>query len=384
MRTPPYEYVSADSHLEVSPDQWRPFVDKEFHEYVPNVIKLDNGGDAWQMPGNGGVIPLGLNFSAGRGWENIKPTGISYAEGLRGAGDGSQRLEEMDTDGIYAEILFPAVAGQRGLDGCGLPREAYVALVRGYNDWLSEEYCKADYQRLLGAAMMPCTTVEDAIAELVRIKDMPGIRTAVLHQWPNGGPCPEPEDDLFWAAAVEHGVPLSIHVVFGGGAAADRRPAGFMGSVTINTLLTRGGAYTGFCMTQLITEGVFDRFPSLRIALAETGAGWVPHYAEQADSNYKRHRYWADIKFEHEPSYYVKRNFLYGIQDDFISMKIRHDIGVENIMWATDFPHVACDWPNDLAVADEIFRDVPDDERRMMVRDNAVKFYKLDYLPVAS
>ncbi|TMK67327.1 MAG: hypothetical protein E6G60_01100, partial [Actinobacteria bacterium] len=103
MRTPPYEYVSADSHLEVSPDQWRPFVDKELHEYVPKVIKLDNGGDAWQMPGNGGVIPLGLNFSAGRGWENIKPTGISYAEGLRGAGDGSQRLEEMDTDGIYAE-----------------------------------------------------------------------------------------------------------------------------------------------------------------------------------------------------------------------------------------------------------------------------------------
>ena len=128
MPTPPYEYVSADSHLEVSPDQWRPFVDKEFREYVPKVIKLDNGGDAWQMPGNGGVIPLGLNFSAGRGWENIKPTGISYAEGLRGAGDGSQRLEEMDVDGIYAEILFPAVAGQRGLDGCGIPREAYVGI----------------------------------------------------------------------------------------------------------------------------------------------------------------------------------------------------------------------------------------------------------------
>ena len=70
-----YEIVSTDSHLEVSPDQWRPYVDAEFREYVPKVVKLPNGGDAWLMPGKLQPVPLGLNFSAGRGWENLQDLG---------------------------------------------------------------------------------------------------------------------------------------------------------------------------------------------------------------------------------------------------------------------------------------------------------------------
>src|SRR4051812_16916551 len=135
-----YEVISTDSHLEVSPDQWRPFVDKEFHEWVPKVVKLPTGGDAWLMPGKSQPVPLGLNFSAGLGFENLKTTGLSYSDGLVGAGDAKQRLSEMDQDGVYAELLFPAVSGQRTLDAAAIPPEAYVALARGYNTWLSQEY----------------------------------------------------------------------------------------------------------------------------------------------------------------------------------------------------------------------------------------------------
>ncbi len=84
-----YEIVSTDSHLEVPPDSWRPFVDPEFQDYAPKVVKLPNGGDAWLMPGKENPVPLGLNFSAGRGFENLKVSGISYADGLVGAGDGA-------------------------------------------------------------------------------------------------------------------------------------------------------------------------------------------------------------------------------------------------------------------------------------------------------
>ena len=72
-------YVAVDSHLEVSPDQWRDFVDPQYRDAVPRVVTLDNGGDAWQLPGDGPLVPLGLNFSAGRGWKNLKPTGLSYS-----------------------------------------------------------------------------------------------------------------------------------------------------------------------------------------------------------------------------------------------------------------------------------------------------------------
>ena len=114
MRT--YEVVSADSHLEVPPDQWRAYVDKEFQDYVPKVVRLPDGsGDAWEMPG-GSMIPLGLQFAITRpGVENryvySKPTGISYGPDLVGTGDGHQRLREMDQDGVDADLLFPAIFG---------------------------------------------------------------------------------------------------------------------------------------------------------------------------------------------------------------------------------------------------------------------------------
>src|SRR5262249_6341553 len=144
------------------------------------------------------------------------------ADGLVGAGDGHQRLREMDEDGVDAEVLFPAVAGQRTLDTGALPREAYVAIARGYNDWLSQEFTAVDPDRLLGLAILPATAIDDAIDELRRVSTMPGIRGVVMHAWPNGGAAPDLDvDERFWNLAVELGVPITAHVSFGGGAAAE-------------------------------------------------------------------------------------------------------------------------------------------------------------------
>ena len=66
---------------------------------------------------------------------------------------------------------------------------------------------------------------------------------------------------------------------------------------------------------------MLDRFPDLRIAFAEVGAAWVPPFAEAADSNYLRHHYWAEVELPHLPSHYIKRNFLFGIQDDTLAVR---------------------------------------------------------------
>ena len=193
--------------------------------------------------------------------------------------------------------------------------------------------------------MVPTTGIAAAVAELRRVAKLPGIRTVLLSQWPNGSPVPEPDvDNEFWAAAIETGVPLSVHGSFGGGRAAEMRNADPT-KPQLNGLITRQGLETGYCVTQLIMSRVFERFPGLRFSFAETGAGWVPFYSEQADTNYERHRYWWDFELEHPPSYYVRHHFLWGIQDDYVCIELRHHIGTENIMWATDFPHHATDWP---------------------------------------
>jgi predicted TIM-barrel fold metal-dependent hydrolase len=197
--TIPERIISGDSHLEVSPERWQSYVAREFHEWVPKVVQLPDGGDAWKVPGSRVEVPLGLNFGAGLGSEGLKTRGISYRDNPAGSGDSAQRLREMDQDGIEAELLFPAVAGARSL-GNRLPREAHVAVIQGYNDWLSREFTAADPKRLLGVAMLPATTAEDAADEVRRIAGMPGIRTAVLHLWPS--PTRMRSSGLRWSTSI--------------------------------------------------------------------------------------------------------------------------------------------------------------------------------------
>jgi predicted TIM-barrel fold metal-dependent hydrolase len=376
-----YKIVSTDSHLEISPDRWRDYVDAEFREYTPRVVKLPNGGDAWLMPGKTDPVPLGLNFSAGRGFENLKISGLSYEEGLVGSGGPDQRLQEMDLDGIDAEILFPAVSGQRTLDTGAIPGEAYYGIVRGYNDWLSD-FCKEDPDRLLGIALLPTSGLDDAIAEMRRVSLLPGIRAVILHRWPNGSGGPSPDDDRFWAATLEARMPLTAHVTFGSGVLEDRRMPkqdgiSLMNFAPINAMMTKGlpNAYEKM---QLITEGIFDRFPALQFFFAEIAIGWIPYLMERSDDEYMRHRYWAGIEMEHEPSWYLKRNFHWGMWIDRVGLRNRDLIGVDHIQWSTDFPHVVTDWPNSRRQIEEEFADIPADERHKMICGNAVRYFHLD------
>lgn len=373
--------VSDDSHFEGSPDQWRDHVDASFREWVPTVVDLPGGGQGWQMPGKGKElppIPLGLNVGAGRGWENLKTSGISYHDEYNvGMGDAAQRLAEMDKDGIDAEVVYPPVAGKRALDGF-IPGEAYIAIAEGYNNWLSEVYTAAAPDRILGLAILPHTNVDDAVAELRRVATLPGIRAIALQSWPNGGGHPRPEDDKFWAVAEELGMPLTFHFSFG--ATADERPNEFEGNwAPASTLLTRvdTNARTAFCCTQLIVNRVLDKFPKLRFSIAECGASWMPAYAMQADTNYTRHRHHAKIELNHEPSWYIKRHFLFGMQDDDLAIRIRPEIGVEAMSWGTDFPHVATDYPHTGALLDRMFDGVPEEDARKILGGNLAAHLKL-------
>jgi predicted TIM-barrel fold metal-dependent hydrolase len=203
--------------------------------------------------------------------------------------------------------------------------------------------------------------------ELRRVSSMPGIRGVCLHSWPNGKGVPEPEqDEKFWRLAVELDVPLAAHMSFGGGRVAyvaDLTAQGKMvggNFAPIVAMLTKGG--NGFVATQLITSGVFDRIPELQFFFAETQVGWVPYYGEDADENYKRHRYWSGLDMPHLPSWYLRRR----------------EIGIDKLQWSTDFPHVQCDWPNSRQVIEEQFQGVPEDEKRQIVCDNAVRYFHLD------
>src|SRR5207244_6502742 len=91
-------------------------------------------------------------------------------------------------------------------------------------------------------------------------------------------------------------------------------------------------------MGEIILTGVHDRFPKLKFVSVEAGIGWVPYYTEQMDDRYDRNKYWAKIKLDRQPSEYVRSNWWFTFIIDHYGVANRHAIGIDNIMWSTDYP----------------------------------------------
>jgi predicted TIM-barrel fold metal-dependent hydrolase len=393
-----YRVVSGDSHLEVDSKRWIDRVPAEHRERAPRLVRSEDGGDAWLVEG----VPLRRNAAdiyGGKGRDVWRPFGQRY-EDTPGTGPGEQRLKEQDLDGVDAEVLFPGQQAGPRLWRSIADDDAYRAVIRGYNDWLAGDYCSVDRDRLIGVGVLPWTGVDDAIAEMEHCAKA-GLKTVVLGRLPSGKSYPTPDDDRFWSAAVSTGIPLTVHVEFnrdGSGAGPlfkyPRVPnemadsisnAGIVSQLT-NTKFARLGAVNA---VQLIFGGVFDRFPTLHIDFAENQIGWLPHFLEMSDERYERHKTWAEDllgvePLEMKPSEYIREHCFWGFQHDQVGVQLRHLMGVDRLIWASDFPHQESDWPESLQVVERSFAGVPEDEKRRMTRDNAVEFFKLDALPAAA
>ena len=271
-------------------------------------------------------------------------------------------------------------------------REAFLAIVRAFNDYFIEEFCGAAPDRLIGAAVLPNIGVDEDIAELKRCADM-GFKTARLHTYPSGKSNPTPEDDRFWAAALDLDMPLTIHTSFPQQTRGrdvyhlkyPREPQGEERPPDFLQRIARHGIYHCGAVeaSQLILDGVFDRFPKLRIYWAENNIGWIPYFYQQMDQAYKVSASWAERllglkRLSRLPSEYLREHALWGFFDDPIGVELRHHVGVDKIMWSTDFPHIVTHWPRSLEVMEQQFSGVPDDEKELMLAGNAVRFFRLD------
>src|SRR5574341_1384352 len=190
-----YCYFSADSHFESLPETWTHRVPEKFRDRAPRRIKLADGRDAIVEEGQ----PLeyrGTNLYAGKSPDEFDPTRLDF-ERSPGAGSPEQRLKEQDADGIDGELLFATEARNTKIKD----KDAFLAIVKAFNDYFIEEYCAVDHQRLIGVAVMPDIGAEDNVTEMKRCKKM-GFKAVRLHTFPSGRSFPTPEDDKFWAAAT--------------------------------------------------------------------------------------------------------------------------------------------------------------------------------------
>jgi predicted TIM-barrel fold metal-dependent hydrolase len=388
-----YRIISADSHLEISPNNWTHWVPARWRDQAPRVVKLENGQDAIVVDGGPprrysaqGVRHLIANVS--RDQLHLQ---LPTFEEAAGAGSPEQRLREQEQDGVDAEVLFSSITRQGQIK----EREGVRALNHAYNQYLAEQYRVAAPDRLIPMGVIPTSGIDDALDELEYCARV-GMKGIALERFPSGKGYPTAADDRFWAACLELHMPVTHHTL--GGSTRMARGDEPLFDYTANPQLAAGGRPSAdpvgdllfrFCgdaacaPIQMAFGGVFDRFPDLQVYWAETMAGWIEYALFQIDDHYDRYKYMAQDLYglaplRRKPSEYLVANNMWGFLYDPVGVAHRHAAGVEKIMWGSDFPHVASDWPDSATTLARNFEGVSEEERYLMVAGNAIRFFHLD------
>ncbi|HSA52050.1 MAG TPA: amidohydrolase family protein, partial [Yinghuangia sp.] len=131
----------------------------------------------------------------------------------------------------------------------------------------------------------------------------------------------------------------------------------------------------------LLWSRVIKDFPDIKIALSEGGTGWIPYFLERVDRTYDMHSTWTLQDFGGKlPSEVFREHFLTCFISDPLGVKLRHEIGIDNITWECDYPHSDSMWPNapEELWADFRRHDVPDEDINKITFENAMRWYSFD------
>ncbi len=370
---PRYRLIDADCHTVEPPHIWETWLPAEYRDRAPRLVKDEEGGDAWSFGEGKPLMYIGLVATPGMRFEDIKWKGYTYETIRKGCWDGKARLEDMDQDGVDAEFLYPSQRTMYHFMG-NTDREFHRAGVRAYNDWLSDEFCANDPERLFGLAQMPNLGVDEAIDEMQRCREK-GFRGVILTAWPDGGDQLGPADDRFFAAAQALRMPVSIHIRI---VRPSRRGTGALeGPAAIANMALAGMSLFPEVMCEIVMSGVHDRFPELQFLGVETDVGWIPAALEQLDNFYWRNRAHTGVQIRQLPSEYFHQNWCCTFIHDRVGVRNRYDVGVANMAWSTDYPHHGNDWPYSRKVVGELLDGIPADERQLITAGNMVRVYGL-------
>ncbi len=367
MAAAPHPIISADSHVSETEEVFAD-IDPRFRDERPHAIYDEQIGAVLRIPRYDIKVPMGVICTAGRDpkefgkavrWEELHPAGH----------DPKARLQIQDEDGIASEVIYPSL----GMVLCNHPDVDYKkACFDAYNRWL-QGFCERDPRRLVGMPLAALRTVEEGIDELRRIKEM-GFRGVMLP----GDPHVEDYDracyDPFWEACVDLGLPVSFHILTTKAdfAAAVRGPRIIQQIVTV-----RGNQNIAMMM---VLGGVFERHPGLRVVLVESDAGWVPHFNFRMDHAWERHRWWMEIgAIQEPPSHYFQRNVYVTFQDDSSVRLVKSALNMDQVLWATDFPHSDGTYPHTHEIIEQVTEGMSATERRKILFENVNGLYDLGF-----
>ncbi|MET7767860.1 amidohydrolase family protein [Nocardia sp. NPDC005366] len=368
--------ISVDDHIIEPPEMFTNHLPRRYLADAPRLVHRDDGTDVWTF--RDVVIPnAALNAVAGRPKEEygMEPQGLD--EIRPGCYDVHERVKDMSAGGILAQMNFPSFPGFAARLFATDDPDFSLALVRAYNDWHIDEWCAAYPGRFIPMALPVIWDAQACAAEVRRVAEK-GVHSLTFTENPAALGYPSFHDPYWnplWQALVDTDTVLSVHIGSSGRLsvpAVDSPP---------DVMITLQPMNIVSAAADLLWSRVIKDYPGIRIALSEGGTGWIPYFLERVDRTFDTHSTWTLQDFGgRRPSEVFREHFLTCFISDPLGVRLRHDIGIDNICWEADYPHSDSMWPNAPEELHEVFTadHVPDADIDKITHENAMRWYSFD------
>jgi uncharacterized protein len=370
-------FISVDEHVQETPHVWTNRLSQsKWGDRIPHIGRNSDDVERWVCDGRDIAIDGVADCGAVMADRTRNPQ--RWSEVPASVYDSKERLKAMDAAGVDYAVLYPTVAGSGGQTfGCIEDPELELACVQAYNDWLLEEWASAS-DRFIPQCITPLFPVEEVVKEVRRcvanghrgviypsipmeLRDVPHINDSVY--------------DLLWATCQELNVPICFHA---GASSKIQIPAyeGYSASLAAAFQSIARPASSVSVLVNLLISKVLMRFPMLKVVFAESGLGWGAYLLEYTDFQATGDQL-PQNGFDRMPSELFKRQcYLVGWYDRE-SLRVRHYIGTENILWSTQFPLATSTWPHTRAALAKSFEGVAEGDKHRILWENAAKLYKI-------
>jgi uncharacterized protein len=380
--------IDVDTHLVEPHDLWLKRAPAKFKERVPQVKVID-GVRSWVIDGDKillkGAIPASTVTKENTKWPGLEFINHQFEEVHPASHSTRERVLMMDDMGISAQILYPNILGFGGQNAVKVDEELRLVSVQIFNDAMAEMQRESG-ERIFPMALIPWWDVDLSVKEIERAHRM-GLKGININSDPHyliradGSRLPDLGQDHWdpmWEACTALDMPVNFHI------GASEQSMDFVGAqgwpgLHYDMRAALGGAMlfinNGRVMGNLILSGLLDRFPKLKFVSVESGIGWIPFLLEAIDYEYKETG--ANVaKLQRLPSEYFASNFsaCFWFERRDLTRQIRA-VGVDNVLFETDFPHPVCLYPVD--DMDKAMAGLTEEEKVKVLSGNAQRVYNI-------
>jgi predicted TIM-barrel fold metal-dependent hydrolase len=394
----PYVVVSADAHAAPDTlDEYLSYVDPdhraavaEFGDLSAVAIPMFGGVDPGEIDEADAVRAVATRRLAGMGVDTDAAAEwlANYSTNWVFPSDaGGRRLSYLEEQGIHAEVVFPGPVLAGGLSpamylGGHSSKNLDVVwpALHAYNRWLSE-FCAAAPGRRTGCIPIDLHDMDRAVEEIAWARSSELFGGVMLPAMSLRSGLPGYADDYYeplWSACEDHGVVVNLHTGASGTATDakqlyDAKHGGFLGLYEVFVFTRRP-------LWFMIFGGVFDRHPNLKVVVTENGVQWLPSLVRDMESFFDTHG-GAPVRSYQKmrPAEYVDRHvFLGGSLMKRYEAEMRAEIGIDRLMWGSDYPHLEGAAPVHRLVLRQVFGGLPEEDLRRILGLNAVDVFGFD------